>query len=193
MIKADSGPGRTCKELLAELRHMGFILFPGVPNTTAVTQETDRNYGPFKTQFRVNLILIVDARVAAGKSTSLQPWLVGICVFRGKCPECDLEIPISMSAFEKGFSEEACLSAWAKVGAAPLTRSCLSDKNVRRELGDADDDMNALMASLQEANDNAISLLNLRGYNGSHFVATMKRVATHKRRVTALTTVEHSQ
>jgi len=52
MVKADSGPGRTSLSLLAKMRHLGFILYPGVPNTTAVTQETDRNYGPFKTQFR---------------------------------------------------------------------------------------------------------------------------------------------
>ena len=51
LIKADSGPGRNNANLLANLRHLGFILYPGVPNTTAVSQETDRNYGPFKTQF----------------------------------------------------------------------------------------------------------------------------------------------
>ena len=49
LIKADSGPGRNNANLLANLRHLGFILYPGVPNTTAVSQETDRNYGPFKT------------------------------------------------------------------------------------------------------------------------------------------------
>ena len=47
VLKADSGPGRTNPKLLASLRHMGFILYPGVPNTTAVSQETDHNYGPF--------------------------------------------------------------------------------------------------------------------------------------------------
>ena len=55
MIKADSGPGRTAASLLTKLRMLGFILYPGVPNTTSVTQETDRNYGPFKTQFSSEL------------------------------------------------------------------------------------------------------------------------------------------
>ena len=87
-----------------------------------------------------------------------------------------LDIPLSMSAFEKGFLVEACLKAWAKVGAAPLTRACLSDKNVRRELGDADDDSNSLMIGLQQANSNAVALLSRRGYNASHFAAKMKRV-----------------
>eukprot|EP00804_Cyclotella_cryptica_P013909 CCRYP_002424-RA/>CCRYP_002424-RA protein AED:0.42 eAED:0.48 QI:0/0/0/1/0/0/2/0/69 len=34
---------------LAEARTLEFIIYPGVPNTTAVTQETDQSYGPFKT------------------------------------------------------------------------------------------------------------------------------------------------
>ncbi len=54
-IKLDSGPGRINAELMARLRLMGFYVFPGVPNTTSVTQETDRKYGPFKTKFRSNL------------------------------------------------------------------------------------------------------------------------------------------
>ena len=43
IIKVDSGPGRLNKTLLARLRNVGFILYPGMPNTTAVIQETDRN------------------------------------------------------------------------------------------------------------------------------------------------------
>ena len=41
MMKADSGQGRDNCRLLAKMRHLGFILYPGVQNTTAVTQETD--------------------------------------------------------------------------------------------------------------------------------------------------------
>ena len=109
MIKADSGPGRTCPKLLTLLRHMGFILFPGVPNTTAVMQETDRNYGPFKTRFRINLVIIVDARIAAGVSTSLQPFLVGLCVFGGTDNLSNCNIPLSDSAFERAFSKKPVL------------------------------------------------------------------------------------
>ena len=48
IIKDDSGPGRMKLGFLAEARTLGFTIYPGVPNTTAVTQETDQRYGPFK-------------------------------------------------------------------------------------------------------------------------------------------------
>ncbi len=72
ILKVDGGPGWLNTELLAELRLRGFYLYCGVPNTTAVTQETDRNYGPFKSRFRRNLLDIVDARMEQEKSVSLQ-------------------------------------------------------------------------------------------------------------------------
>ena len=55
MVKCDSGPGQLNVEFLARMNFLGFYLYPGVPNTTAVSQETDRNYGLFKTQFQKNL------------------------------------------------------------------------------------------------------------------------------------------
>jgi hypothetical protein len=42
-IKCDSGPGRLNPDLLAYLRYRGFLLYPGVPNTTAVSQETEQS------------------------------------------------------------------------------------------------------------------------------------------------------
>ena len=53
-----------------------YFLKKSQPNTTHVTQETDKNYGPFKTQFSTNLELIVAARLEAGESLSLQPKFV---------------------------------------------------------------------------------------------------------------------
>jgi hypothetical protein len=126
ILKCDSGPGRMNIPLLAELRDAGFILFPGVPNTTAVSQETDQNYGPFKGQYSNNLDRIVEARVNQNKTTSLPAWMVGLIVFGGTDPETNYVL--DKSAFQVGFSREACRDAWAKVGAAPLTRSCLKDE-----------------------------------------------------------------
>ena len=76
MRKVDRGPGRDFTELLAELRCLGFYLYPGVPNSTAVSRETNGNYGPMKTGFRSNLKELVDERIMANVSMSLAPiWL----------------------------------------------------------------------------------------------------------------------
>jgi hypothetical protein len=45
LFKIDGGPGRLDISMLAELRSLGVYLFPGVQNTTQITQETDQNYG----------------------------------------------------------------------------------------------------------------------------------------------------
>ena len=50
IVKVDSRPGRLQEIFLVEARALGFIVNPGVPNTTAVTQEKDQNYGPVKTR-----------------------------------------------------------------------------------------------------------------------------------------------
>ena len=92
VIKCDSGPGRLNAELLAYMPFHGFLLFPGVPNTTVVTQETDQNYGPFQSAIWLNLQAIIDARIEMNKSTSLAPWMVGLIVFGGEDPDMDLII-----------------------------------------------------------------------------------------------------
>jgi hypothetical protein len=46
--KVDSGPGRGQIVLNAALRAQGVCIFPGVPNTTAITQEMDERYGLLK-------------------------------------------------------------------------------------------------------------------------------------------------
>ncbi len=50
-IKLDSRLGQINAELMVWLRVQGFYVFPGVPNTTAVTQETDKKCGAFKNKF----------------------------------------------------------------------------------------------------------------------------------------------
>jgi hypothetical protein len=51
----DGGPGRLDEHMLADKRAHGANLFPGVQNTTHVTQETDQNYGLFKSDVRRNI------------------------------------------------------------------------------------------------------------------------------------------
>ena len=185
ILKCDSGPGRLNLELLADLRTSGFILFPGVPNTTAVTQETDQNYGPFKTKYCKNLDAVVDARIRLGKPTTIPTWQVGLIVFGGVDQEMDVTIE---SAFEQGFSRVNCRRAWEKVGAAPLTRFCLSNKKVRRSLGDGSEDFQRLLLNIQDANDIATHALKAGGSNGDTLKVIITEIPTTER-----ITEEHSE
>ena len=74
VIKCNSGPGRLNAKLLAYMRFHGFLLSPGVPNTNAVTQETDQNYGLFQSAFRYNLQTIIDAMIRASRPHWLHGW-----------------------------------------------------------------------------------------------------------------------
>lgn len=60
---------------------------------------------------------------------------------------------VRKSAFDHGFLKEACLNAWSNVGAAPLTRNCLSNPKVSKTLGDSDSNFNEYLISIQVAND----------------------------------------
>ena len=115
-LKCDSGPGRLNLDLLADLQSDGYILFPEVPNSTTVMQETNQNYGPFKTQYCKNLDAVVDARLKQGKLTAMAPWQVGLIVYGGTDSETGLVVK---SAFNVGFLRDACRNAWDKVGSHP--------------------------------------------------------------------------
>ena len=81
---------------------------------------------------------------------------------------------ITESAFDVGFSNEQCLNAWAKVGAAPMSRACLTGSKVKRELGDGDVDTNTSMMEVQDANDLAVYNLTGAGYCGDILKAKLK-------------------
>jgi hypothetical protein len=88
---------------------------------------------------------------------------------------------IPVGAFQAGFSRERCLDAWAKIGAATstgeITRACLLDKQVMREMGDgdADDDEDRLRWKVQTANTLAVDALVRAGYDGELLRATLKQ------------------
>jgi hypothetical protein len=82
--------------MLADLRIMGVYLVPGVPNTTHVTQETDLNYGPFKTQHRSNLESLAHARYQRKVSVKMTDF--PLLVFGGTTSDVDLK-----DAFSKSF------------------------------------------------------------------------------------------
>ena len=96
-----------------------------------------------------------------------------LLVFGGEDPDTKLILP---SAFEIGFERNECLSAWAKIGAAPLTRKCLNDPKVSRAIGEGDDEYGVLLRSIQEANEYAVYALIEGGYNGCALQALLKAV-----------------
>lgn len=55
LLKVDSGPGRNNMIMLPELRCKCFYVIAGVPNSTGVTQETDKSFSVFKSIYRLNL------------------------------------------------------------------------------------------------------------------------------------------
>ena len=73
---------------------------------------------------------------------------------------CDVSCRISQGRDHHGFSREACRAAWAAVGAAPLTRACLNNPQVRKSIGDGGDDneFELLVRTIQEANDLSMHL-----------------------------------
>ena len=48
LVKSDSAPGQNNENFLPMIWLIGTVLYPGVPNTTSVSQETGKNYGLFK-------------------------------------------------------------------------------------------------------------------------------------------------
>ena len=112
----------------------------------AANQETDVNYGPFKTAFQIILDSIVQERIKMDLQTVINPWLVGLVVFWQIDDETKKLDP--KNAFQEIFLRNSCLKAWAKIGAAPLTRACLSNTQVCRTIGDAEDKTNLVMRKL---------------------------------------------
>ena len=68
IFKPDSGLGQLGAKLITRLCLISFVLYPGVPNTTVVSQETDRNYGSFKTAFQIILNKIVQEKMLKEKN-----------------------------------------------------------------------------------------------------------------------------
>ena len=188
IIKIDSGPGRLNMNLLARLRNVGFILYPGVPNTTAITQETDQSYGLFKSKFRQNLEKITQHRIKNDKTVSILPWMVGLLVFGGVDPVTTCTG--YHNAFEIAFSKEKNLSAWGKIGAAPLTMACLTSSQVRHEIGDEGDPLGGMYRAMETQNNMATNMLNSRGFIGDLLKVKLKRKVNDGRTLTVAHTKE---
>ena len=117
--------------------------------------------------------------VRQNKTVSVPQHKHGLLVFGGLDDETGLELE---SAFDIGFSREQCLSPWKKIGAAPLTRKCLSNPQVRKSL-DLDQDYAKLVNSVQEANEYVVYALTEGGYDGSALQALVMILPTTETRL----------
>lgn len=105
VVKIDSGPGRMNENMLLFMRARDFYLFPCVPNTTQVTQETDQNYGQFKSVWRNNLDRLANQRFSAtcDNRRTINMSDVWLLLFGGKSEIDGIELH---NAFEEAFNEE---------------------------------------------------------------------------------------
>ena len=130
MLIVDSGPGRNNEALLASLAARGFLLHPGVPNTTHVTQPTDRNYGYFKTLYRKNLEKLAHHRRM--NNDNLWQSDYPLLVF-GKRDGWNENVALDC-AFDEAFSVDRCKDVWRTIGISQFTRNCLQDEKVQHKL-----------------------------------------------------------
>ena len=111
----------------------------------------------------------------ADLSTSLPPWLIGLTVFGGMNPM--LKVVVSDSAFDVAFSKEKNCEVWKKVGAAPLTQSCLQNHNhICQEIEDTTNAANNTMQLIQLANDLSTFFLKEHGFNSDVGKASIQKV-----------------
>ncbi len=114
--------------LMAYLCLQGIYVFPGVPNTTSITQEMDCKCGLFKTKFCVHLSECCSDCLLFGRQFNYAPWMVGMFLFGGTDPETGVDTYVD--AFASAFTKETCLAAWEAVGTAPPSCVCLKDNGV---------------------------------------------------------------
>ncbi len=139
LLKIDGGPGRLDIQSLAELRVLGCYLFPGVQNTMHITQETDQNYGQFKSLLRKHIQLLLNEQYAEYKHyqqenlpsdpPNLNQSHYGI-LLGGRSAEEEKGLQAIPPTFNISFSKEKNLHSWEICGACPLTRAPLNHQSL---------------------------------------------------------------
>jgi hypothetical protein len=149
--KIDGARGRLDGHMLAAQCAHGAYLFPGVQNTTHVTQKTDQYYGLFKSDVIRNIhILTSDLVTDFNRRQALfdldrennrpPPKTVSIsrmhyCIILSGC---EAYPPRGISALAPelhyAFSKTKNLRAWDICGTVPLTQSALNHRSVRGEV-----------------------------------------------------------
>ncbi len=84
LLKVESGCGCNLQDLLNKCWFRGVYIYPGLPKSTSMQQETDINfYGPFKGVVRRNLAKITMTCYAKEITMSLGTSTFGLIVYGG--------------------------------------------------------------------------------------------------------------
>ena len=118
LLIVDSGPGRLNGDLLAILRLNGFYMTAGTPNTTHITQSTDRNYGQFKSDYHHNLQFLTKTRRAIHET--VKPSDIPLLIFGGHGIE-----KLPKNCFETAFGKKKNQSVWKDIVIYPFNINCL--------------------------------------------------------------------
>jgi hypothetical protein len=116
-------------EMLADLRLQGLYIVPGVPNTTSKTQETDQNYGLYKSIVRDNLRRLLQS--CFDVRLTMQITDLPLIVFGDDCPKTGLEL---RDAFSDAFSNIRNMACWCKCGAVPLAMAPIHSGEIGHEV-----------------------------------------------------------
>ena len=123
---------------------------------------TDQSFGLFKSLFCKNLKKLTNNRLTRNLSVFFRLSLTGLLVFGGKGHKT--KIADYKDAYALSFSPEKNQAAWAAVGAAPLTQSCLRSREVIHDT--AADPRYIRHKKAKTQNHIACKLLSARGYAG---------------------------
>jgi hypothetical protein len=129
LLKVDSGPGRNGKELLMKCHFHGLHIYPCLPNVTSVQQETDINYGPFKSIVHNNLKQISSAFYAVGEVIPLIVSTFDLIIYGDTILVGKINLTCR-NALAVTFDVTSNLCSWSKVSTVPHTRKCLSNPKV---------------------------------------------------------------
>ena len=100
---------------------------------------------------------------------------VGLPLFGGI--DSETSITVATGDFKKAFVPSRCLADWRQVGAVTedgITRACLSNPQVLKEIGD-NVDTDRLYYAIQKANDLAVHSLNIAGYEAERLEARVNK------------------
>ncbi len=193
MLKVDSGPGRNGRDLIMKCRFRGLYLYPSLPNATSVQQETDRNYGPFKSVVRNNLREISSAFYAANLSIPLNTSTFGLIVYGGTIPVGTRSTITCRNALAETFDVASNKNSWSEVGAVPHTRKCLTNSKVRHDGTDERDPNFDAYQDIQSQNDYSTAQLNRMGYRGDVLKAQFCPDKISKRKESMVVTVVNTR